>query len=236
MLGDNAEKSKNPLKKAMRRRNAKTVTFSSPTNFETYEDEYSTEEDEDKDQFFEDEEVTSRTSSQQTQEDLSNDEDMVVQPLRPKHQNQQNQTQAQAEPQQQQSQQEEQQQQQPQPRQEQQQQQPIQSVAEVSEQETAGKDSMDQQDVDKEGEFPKSTSNAFVTCAWILIIPQTEEVTRGRSRNGTVRNTDSFFKDDSVETKKISLTPNLLRDDAGESASVDSREVSPRPRYIPCVG
>lgn len=34
-----------------------------------------------------------------------------------------------------------------------------------------------------------------------------------RSRNGTVRNTDSFFKDDSVETKKITLTPNLLRDD-----------------------
>lgn len=34
-----------------------------------------------------------------------------------------------------------------------------------------------------------------------------------RSRNGTVRNTDSFFKDESVETKKITLTPNLLRDD-----------------------
>ncbi|KAH6893395.1 hypothetical protein B0T10DRAFT_527806 [Thelonectria olida] len=34
-----------------------------------------------------------------------------------------------------------------------------------------------------------------------------------RSRNGTVRNTDSFFKDETVETKKITLTPNLLRDD-----------------------
>lgn len=34
-----------------------------------------------------------------------------------------------------------------------------------------------------------------------------------RSRNGTVRNTDSFFRDESVETKKISLTPNLLKDD-----------------------
>lgn len=33
-----------------------------------------------------------------------------------------------------------------------------------------------------------------------------------RSRNGTVRNTDSFFKDSS-ETKKMTLTPNLLRDD-----------------------
>ena len=40
---------------------------------------------------------------------------------------------------------------------------------------------------------------------------------QSRSRNGTVRNTDSFFKDDSVETKKISLTPNLLKDDNNNS-------------------
>jgi hypothetical protein len=38
------------------------------------------------------------------------------------------------------------------------------------------------------------------------------------SRNGTVRNTDSFFRDESMETKKISLTPNLLRDDSTASA------------------
>lgn len=48
-----------------------------------------------------------------------------------------------------------------------------------------------------------------------------------RSRNGTVRNTDSFFKDDSVETKKISLTPNLLRDDsAGDGRASEAKEVS----------
>lgn len=41
-----------------------------------------------------------------------------------------------------------------------------------------------------------------------------------KSRKGTVRNTDSFFKDDSVETRKINLTPSLLRD--------DSNGVSPR--------
>ena len=35
-----------------------------------------------------------------------------------------------------------------------------------------------------------------------------------RSRNGIVRNTDSFFRDDGVETKKISLTPRLLRIDS----------------------
>ncbi|PHH60853.1 hypothetical protein CDD81_1100 [Ophiocordyceps australis] len=49
----------------------------------------------------------------------------------------------------------------------------------------------------------------------------------GRSRKGTVRNTDSFFKDESVETKKITLTPNLLRDNNSTPDSSDStaREV-----------
>lgn len=42
-----------------------------------------------------------------------------------------------------------------------------------------------------------------------------------RSRNGTVRNTDSFFRDSS-ETKKITLTPNLLRDDDSQSPPSDS--------------
>ena len=43
MLGDNPEKTKNPLKKAMRRRNAKTVTFAEPTYFEASENEYSSD-------------------------------------------------------------------------------------------------------------------------------------------------------------------------------------------------
>ncbi|RDA83955.1 hypothetical protein CP532_6910 [Ophiocordyceps camponoti-leonardi (nom. inval.)] len=50
-----------------------------------------------------------------------------------------------------------------------------------------------------------------------------------KSRNGTVRNTDSFFKDDSVETKKITLTPNLLRDDNAprESNESSTRDLKP---------
>lgn len=35
-----------------------------------------------------------------------------------------------------------------------------------------------------------------------------------------MRNTDSFFQDDSLETKKISLTPNLLRDDSNNGPAV----------------
>lgn len=54
----------------------------------------------------------------------------------------------------------------------------------------------------------------------------TEQPAHGRSRNGTVRNTDSFFKDDTVETKKISLTPNLLRDDASSATYYEQRDVS----------
>lgn len=79
MLGDNAEKSKNPLKKAMRRRNAKTVTFSSPTYFEASDVEFSTDEEDDGDeQFFEDEDAT----AQDTQEDTQATENMTVEPLR----------------------------------------------------------------------------------------------------------------------------------------------------------
>ena len=46
MLGDNMEKSKNPLKKAMRRRNAKTVQFAAPTYVEASDYEYDTEDEE----------------------------------------------------------------------------------------------------------------------------------------------------------------------------------------------
>ncbi|KAI1267234.1 hypothetical protein F5Y18DRAFT_333033 [Xylariaceae sp. FL1019] len=49
------------------------------------------------------------------------------------------------------------------------------------------------------------------------------------SRNGTVRNTDSFFRDETIETKKISLTPGLLRDDNEPRMSNDSRELRQRP-------
>ncbi|KAM0811263.1 hypothetical protein AB5N19_11619 [Seiridium cardinale] len=57
--------------------------------------------------------------------------------------------------------------------------------------------------------------------------------TRSRTtKNGTVRNTDSFFKDETVETKKITLTPNLLRDDdTRDSNSLDSQGLRQRPSF-----
>ncbi|KAH6658168.1 hypothetical protein BKA67DRAFT_207582 [Truncatella angustata] len=66
-----------------------------------------------------------------------------------------------------------------------------------------------------------------------------DEIFEGKSdnrarttRNGTVRNTDSFFKDETVETKKITLTPNLLRDDdSRDSNSLDSQGLRQRPSF-----
>ena len=51
MLGDNPEKSKNPLKKAMRRRNAKTVQFTAPTYYEPSDHEYSSEEEDEEGEY-----------------------------------------------------------------------------------------------------------------------------------------------------------------------------------------
>ena len=43
------------------------------------------------------------------------------------------------------------------------------------------------------------------------------------TRNGNIRNTDSFFKDETAEPKKVSLTPSLLRDvDEGGASSRSS--------------
>ena len=52
MLGDNPEKSRNPLKKAMRRRNVKTVTFTDPTYYEADPEEYSSDEEGDEEPEF----------------------------------------------------------------------------------------------------------------------------------------------------------------------------------------
>ena len=51
-----------------------------------------------------------------------------------------------------------------------------------------------------------------------------------RSRNGTVRNTDSFFKDDTAETKKISLTPRLLRGNSETEVQNDVQDPSIKSR------
>ena len=86
MLGDNPEKSKNPLKKAMRRRNAKTVQFAPPQYFEPaeveYSDEYEEEDSEDEEEPVEDKKDG---EPQEAQTDNQNDS-AAVKPLRLKSQ------------------------------------------------------------------------------------------------------------------------------------------------------
>ncbi|KAK3905587.1 hypothetical protein C8A05DRAFT_12616 [Staphylotrichum tortipilum] len=75
-----------------------------------------------------------------------------------------------------------------------------------------------------------SSSAAAANKTMTRVVEEVSEVKSDgpkKTSNGTVR--DSFFKDDTVETKKITLTPNLLRDDNGPRTSSESREVKPRP-------
>ena len=83
MLGDNPEKSKNPLKKAMRRRNAKTVQFAAPQYFEPSDFDYSSDEEGGEGDISE-EPATAQTGTQGTQEQQN--DTAVVEPLRLKTQ------------------------------------------------------------------------------------------------------------------------------------------------------
>ncbi|KAM5444427.1 protein phosphatase regulator [Microsporum ferrugineum] len=191
MLGDNAEKSKNPLRIAMRRRHGKTVTFNEPLCFEAEEVpiDYSTGSEEEEEHFLEDDDEEEEDEEEEDEdevhekpaqtikqkEDVSRkDEDMAVEPLRPKQQQKELAT----------------------------------SIDDRSE----PKESMEEDNDD----FGKGEFQLFCTPSRIVEHALTDQLDlpHGRSRNGVVRNTDSFFKDDNLETKKISLTPNLLRDDS----------------------
>ena len=79
MLGDNPEKSKNPLKKAMRRRNAKTVQFTAPTYYEASDIDYSSDEEGDEGGYPEFVTVASVAADQHADE--GNDQSGVVEPL-----------------------------------------------------------------------------------------------------------------------------------------------------------
>jgi hypothetical protein len=181
MLGDKdqAEKSKNPLKKAIRRRNAKTVTFSAPTYVEASDIDYSTDEEEAEGEFYGQEQH--QASSQQVERE--DDEINMAEPAT---------TNGEA------------------------------RDLELENSESAGRGSNEK--------TSKASSEATRTSDEILD-GKSEGV--AKSRNGTVRNTDSFFKDDTVETRKITLTPNLLRDDSSTSTrtSNDSKETRQRPSF-----
>lgn len=154
MLGDNAEKSKNPLKKAMRRRNAKQVQFSAPTYHEPPEQEYSDEEEEEEGEESENVEEVAKAEDEGP---------ATVEPLRIK----------------------------------------------TTQSPSNGIKMVESTELSEDPEKERTSDEMF----------DRRDETQIRSRNGTVRNTDSFFKDE--ETKKISLTPRLLRGDS-DSGEVES--------------
>lgn len=174
MLGDTSEKPKNPLKKAIRRRNAKTVVFAAQNSYLDASDyDYSSDEDEGDDELFGGADPNqAQTQTDAERPDVAQDDSLKVEPLKL-------------------------------------------SGANKDANSTAGAEAeRDTNPGDMNGERPTSDE--------IFDRPIDAKL----SRNGTLRNTDSFFKDDNAETRKITLTPNLLRDDSSTSTT-GSRERGP---------
>lgn len=184
MLGDNPEKSKNPLKKAMRRRNAKTVNFAPPTYYEPEEREWS---DEGANEVDEGPTVRAETNRDEAGQAQQSAQSQTVSSTKP--------------------------------------------VAELqgTEPVTASIHHIDSnEEVEHDEEEPSSPVKSDIQAPAPLQINSQEP--GSRSRKGVIRNTDSFFRDDNVETKKISLTPRLLRGDSDSNVSGSTdQEVKQRP-------
>jgi len=174
MLGDTAEKPKNPLKKAMRRRNAKTVQFAQPQYFEPSDYDYSSDEDGDEELFGGSDPSQAQVQQQETaaKPESEQDDNLQVQPLK----------------------------------------------VNGTKKDPKNKSDSELAEIDEysKGDTEKTSSEETFDK------PLDPKV----SRNGTMRNTDSFFKDENTETRKITLTPNLLRDDSSTSTT-GSRERGP---------
>lgn len=168
MLGDQAEKSRNPLKSAIKRRKTKTVQFAGNTYVDYSEIEYSTEEEDVEPEYQAKQQQQSQQGQDTAVESDAEDETAKVEPLKPRGQQR-----------------------------------------------------------DGKADPKKQEAGADGTAPIKGVLRSSEEIFDSRSgdgpkksSDGTVR--DSFFKDDTVETKKITLTPNLLRDEGPGRSSNDS--------------
>lgn len=194
MLGDNPEKSKNPLKKAMRRRNAKNVNFAPPTYYDADPRVWSDDEDEEEEG--EEGEVVHVENNAAQQEQQAQQQQQQVQHTQQNHQAQSGQQIVQSN--------------------ESQRVQPVAATIHRVE-------SIDDTEEEEPSSPVKSNPSQILT-------PNDSQENVRKTKTGVVRNTDSFYKDDSVETKKISLTPRLLRNDTDSTASTDhevKRRTSP---------
>lgn len=173
MLGDNPEKTRNPLKKAMRRRTAKTVQFAAPTYVEASDYDYSTED--------EDGMIDPYGSTMESQNEQMSDRGApaeVEERNAPEEAN-------------------------------------VHATRRFSgESFTNGKASLDSSKASMDS---KRSSIDDPQLSPKLV--DRSEAAPLKSRKGTPRNADSFLKDEGMETRKISLTPGLLRDDTVSKAS-----------------
>ncbi|KAK6006076.1 hypothetical protein QM012_006486 [Aureobasidium pullulans] len=166
MLGDTAENSKNPLKKAMKRRKAKTVQFTAPTFVEASDYDYSSDEEDGlmPEPLYGNENQSQQEDIKSGQEKSLSGTDIAT------------------------------------------------TVVEVERVETPDLTSPGK-DIKAPAEEPLSSPT---------LVDKTEAAPLKSSRKGTPRNADSFLKDDGAEPLKISLTPNLLRDNSNGSRSLES--------------
>lgn len=181
MLSDNSEKSRNPIKKAMRRRNTKTVQFAAPTYVEASDYDYTSDEDENA--------MPEPLRPTQTEDSLQNGHAEVEAAKTAAA----TAAAATTEPDK-----------------------PLEVAEPVKTSTSAKRASFDREQA--------ATQRASIDEPQVSpkLVDRTEAAPL-KSRKGTPRNTDSFLKDDTMETRKITLTPGLLRDDSSvKSASSES--------------
>jgi hypothetical protein len=188
MLSDNSEKSRNPLKKAMRRRNAKTVQFAAPTYVEASDYDYSSEDEDNMIDPYGDaaqsDKGAQNDSEDEPEEQKVETKDHITEGRSSTSSNRASFDREQAAT-------------------------AAQALA------AAGikrdDDVVQPKLIDKTGEYDYLQSD--------LDRKPTVSVEAAPLKSRKTRNTDSFLKDDTIETRKITLTPGLLRD---ESASLKS--------------
>lgn len=175
MLGDQADKAKNPIKMAIRRKKAKNVSFAAPTYVDYSDYDYDTSDDEDD---------VNNPYAQQQQTQVQTQQQTAAA------------TEVNGEPGKE-----------------------VEEAAKVAPLKPRAQPNAVQGDQSAPSEgVEESSSKAARTSEEIF---ETNGVEGPKKKaDGTVR--DSFFKDDTVETKKITLTPNLLRDENGTRESTES--------------
>ncbi|KXT01548.1 hypothetical protein AC578_6361 [Pseudocercospora eumusae] len=187
MLSDNSEKSRNPLKKAMRRRNAKTVQFAAPTYVEASDYEYSTDDEEQMIEPYGDEKPAEDDKKEESQAEP--EEAKKSEPVHPEAERRSSTGSNRASFDREQA---------------------ATAAQALTE---AGVTGDGLKLADKTGEYGYDID---------AISPPTVSVEAAPLKSKRTRNTDSFLKDESIETRKITLTPGLLREENASTKSPSS--------------